>query len=846
MQENKDSARNIFDVIDGASHAEETEFVFGKEPEEANEPSDAVVFDFGTAPATSKKKGDARGKSSPASAKTGLRFDDSVEERPKEFSVPDRFKVDERYNLPSGTEEAPRIITTYVPRFTDASRNYRMRDESTPRPEPRVKRDESHEAATREFDGDIDPTAELDENEANVSAVMVTKQTDDDPLTSASTVFKFDDGEPSSRSEVSETTKREEPVAEPPVTEEEPEPESEPRSYSIPDPEDIASGRRSTSSLSLASYGMVPEVAPRGVGDPLAARRGVREYDAISKRDGFKERFLDKILSVKVRFFAALAIALFALVFECIVASGVDLAVVLGIAFIPGAVAILDIHFTVALYLLTLPETVSAMIALARKRVTAELYLTAGLIVMIAYTAVIVVSAPIDYPLLGFLYSVYALSAIGASYFKASSDYTAFKRVSKNGEKLAADTKLTRTLERENVALDGKVEEYRSRTARTFRTLFVDDFINRSSLTHGRNSALGIVMGCALGLALVTGVIAYFIPGGWDYAASAFALVFLLACPALSILLSRLPLYHAEKEIDRQESAVIGEEALFEFAATDVFTFTDTEVFGSEDVSLQRINVNGHNDNLAKALRQMSALFMRVGGPLDSLFSNSLDRKCSPANDVEVYDEGIIGTVEGSRVYAGTREFMLEHGIKILSDTGEIFERQSDSTKIMYAAENGEAYAKFYIRYSFSEEFSMLLPILDDYGITPLVYTRDPNVSRRLLMTLTAGVDKIRVMKNAEPAVSDRVKYKSVSSSLVSTGDRTNVINSILIAKKYASLENRLQVFELISMAVGGVLAAVLSIGGMALVPSVALAAWHVIWCCALYFISKKSLRLDE
>ena len=236
MQENKDSARNIFDVIDGASHAEETEFVFGKEPEEAKEPSDAVVFDFGTDPEKSEKDDDGKKKNASAGSKTGLRFDDSVEERPKEFSVPDRFKVDERYNLPSGTEEAPRIITTYVPRFTDASRNYRMRDESTPRPEPRAKRDESHEAATREFDEDIDPTAELDENEANVSAVMVTKQTDDDPLTSASTVFKFDDGEPSPRSEVSETTKREEPVAEPAVAEDEPEPESEPRSYSIPDP----------------------------------------------------------------------------------------------------------------------------------------------------------------------------------------------------------------------------------------------------------------------------------------------------------------------------------------------------------------------------------------------------------------------------------------------------------------------------------------------------------------------------------------------------------------------------------------------------------------------------------
>ena len=170
----------------------------------------------------------------------------------------------------------------------------------------------------------------------------------------------------------------------------------------------------------------------------------------------------------------------------------------------------------------------------------------------------------------------------------------------------------------------------------------------------------------------------------------------------------------------------------------------------------------------------MSALFMQVGGPLDTLFSNSLDRKCSPASNVEVYDEGIVGVVEGTTVYAGTRDFMIEHGIKLSSDADARFELQSDSTKIMYAAENGEAYAKFYIRYSFSEEFSMLLPVLEDYGITPLVYTRDPNVSRRLLMTLTAGSDKIRVMKKNDLCASDDVKYQSVSSSLVSLGNRSN------------------------------------------------------------------------
>ena len=72
------------------------------------------------------------------------------------------------------------------------------------------------------------------------------------------------------------------------------------------------------------------------------------------------------------------------------------------------------------------------------------------------------------------------------------------------------------------------------------------------------------------------------------------------------------------------------------------------------------------------------------------------------------------------------------------------------------------------------------------------------------------------------------------------------MINSVFIAKKFASTVNRFKISELISMAVGGVLAAVLAIGGMTLVPSVALGAWHAIWCFACYFISKKGMRLDN
>ena len=353
------------------------------------------------------------------------------------------------------------------------------------------------------------------------------------------------------------------------------------------------------------------------------------------------------------------------------------------------------------------------------------------------------------------------------------------------------------------------------------------------------------MLGISSGIALVTGAVAFFIPGGFESAVTAFALVLMLAYPTVSILVHKIPYFHASSEADGDGSAVIGERAFFDYSGIDVVTFEDTEVFGQDDVTLQRIMLYGRSDNLTKALRQMSALFMNVGGPLDVLFSDALDRKCSPAKLLRVDEAGLVGEMDGHTVTAGTFEFMQKNGITLPSEDGGK-DSPYDSTKIMYASEDGEVYAKFYIRYSFSEEFSMLLPALDDEGIKSLVYTRDPNITDELIKSLTAGMDKIRVLKKYDKISPDTALYREVGAGIVVTGDKNDAINMILLSKRYAEFQLRLSKIEMIAMLVGGAFGAVLAIGGMSLVPSFALAVWQTVWCAALHIFSKKSFRTKK
>lgn len=846
MQSNNNSTDPIKDILDSISgkgsdslNTHEDEFVFGA----ADEPK-GLVFD--DTPHSEEEPEKETEKSQP---KLNFEISDEAAKKPVELAVPEKFQPAEKYDTPSYEEEKPRIFTTYVPRFTDASLNYRMKGER--RPEfVKVENGKETDSAPEEK---IDPTAEIYSEDISTEAVKVSvNKSEPDALESASQVFKFLENElpqeaPGAETVTVEEEPREERIEENRETESNDE-VSSPKEYSIPDPvRDLAASSTAAITNYSAKTGAL-EDAPEDVGDRALFDKGDKtaEYTSYAQRDSFKDKFLDVIMSIRVRFFAAAAITLLLIIVESMVAFGVDIVRIFRLETIPGALALLDAQFVICLYLIAIPETAKAFKRLSKKKAVPELYVSLSFAVFMAYTVIIAVTAPKNYPLFGLLFAVVALAAIGAAYFKKSAEFTAFKQISINEEKQIIDSRLTRSLERENAALDGAVEEHKSKIMRIFRTVFVSNFFKRSEKCAEKSSNVALLLLAPLGAALVTGTVVFFVPGGIDKAAAAFTLVFMLAVPAMSLLMHKLPFYAANREAGAEKSAFIGESALYDLAGTDVITFDDTEVFGPDDVTLQRIMLYGHSDNLTKALRQMSSLFMNVGGPLDRLFSDALDRKSSAASNTYIEDGGIYGEIDSHPALAGTLEYMMEKGVSIPDDEAQRQEKLSDSIKVMYAALDGEVYAKFYIRYSFSEEFSMLLPTLEDEGIKSLVYTSDPNITDELIKALTAGPDNIRVMRRYVQATHTSVVYREVSAGTVTFGEKSNAINTVILAKKYARIESRLAITELIAMTVGGVLGILLSLGGMLLVPSVALAIWQSAWCGVLHVVSVREFRFSK
>ena len=784
-----------------------------------------------------------------------------------EFSVPENYDSSRIFGFSGTKSDAPKLHSTYLPRFTEVSENYRMKDDPRPKtiqntadkPKSAVPSSSANKIdPTAEIEGAayLDPTAEIDKNIKVQGAVKVSPKPDsvDIDLESSSRVFKFnvEENEPELKMDSSE------PLAAPiedsfnesdkasdvpmePSFEEEGE-----KNYVIPDPVEEESVH--SSYLPVNTRRAMQDVeAPMDVGDRFIKPKkdAASEYVAHSQRDTFVDKFLDSIMSVKVRFFAAAALAVLLLTLENMFAFGVDVPDLFGLQTVPGAMALIDIQFIVCLYILSIPETVFAVKRLTLGKAAPEINLTVSFAVLILYSVLIsTVYTPQQYPLFGSVFSIFVLAAIGATYFRRTADFTAFKLISLNGEKLVVDNKLTRTLEKENAALDGIIEEHKSKTARMFKTSHVSDFFARAEIPSEDSNCTLTVLACSLGIALVTAVIAYFIPGGALSAISAFLRVFILATPALTLISHKITYYHASEEAESELCAVIGESSLIDFSGTDVITFEDTEVFGREDVKIQRIMLYGRNDNLSKALGQMSALFMNVGGPLDFLFSNSLDRKCHPADTTIVEDGGVCGTMGSHDILAGTMEYMLSKGVRIPEQAGANTGR-AESVRTIYLAEDGKIYAKFYVSYSFSEEFSMLLPVLYDEGIVPLIYTRDPNITESFVRMLTAGSDRIRILKKTSASDSENTVYRKISSGMVSLGDKTSLINTILMTKKHAKLQKKIKLWEICLMCAGAAFGVVLSVLGLNDYP-IALCAWQAAFCAALHIVSKKTFSFVQ
>ena len=749
----------------------------------------------------------------------------------------------------------------YVPRFTEVSDRYRMKGDARIRARLGIKSVPQWQPDNPD-EIKLDPTAEFEEDINGVPAKAPEMSAENESDESIS-VMKFSSEvteeesaeEKQAREEIEnllKTEPKEEPANEETLPEETAEPESENEEVVNEEPVMADPEEKDIEVIDFASKKAQPEEedSPEGASDlpPVAKTKGYdSEFTNPNQRDNIKDRFLDSLISIRIRFGASIIFAIAIMIIEVLLATKE-----ISFKLLPGTssystLALVDFMLATCIFIMTLPEMIRSIKHLVSKRVIPDIVVMPAFLVLGAYTLTVVLTEAPSYALFGLLFATLAIPTLSAALYRTKADFIAFKMISQNEDKQIIDKKNTRDMAAENIALDGVIDEYKSKTARTFKTSFVSDFFKNSNGTPIPVKHLGMIFGIPFGVSIVASAVAYFLTWNPVTAVAVLALVVMLGCPAFAIIANKISFLHAQKAALLSDSTAIGEDAYHNFSAVDVFAFDDTDIFGPDDVNLKRFMLYGERDSMEKVMRQMCALFASVGGPLDYMFSNAIDNRVrhKSATNVIIEDDGICGEVAGHRISAGSEEYMRRNGIAIPALAASSGSGASlDTIKVMYAAEDGEVYAKFYIRYSFSEEFTMILSSLREAGIIPLVYSRDPNVSGELLDTLTTGTGNMRVVKLYNPLGEDKV-YSRVSASMVTYGDKLDAAGMVLLSKKYKSFSDHIRFAEICGMAIGVFLAIALSFIGFGRLTVLISGIWQLTWCFALQFLSKTIFLKD-
>ena len=484
------------------------------------------------------------------------------------------------------------------------------------------------------------------------------------------------------------------------------------------------------------------------------------------------------------------------------------------------------------------------------RRTVSELFVAIGLLCAVLYGAILCFSlipdggTPVSLEsvkLFGLLPVFSALVATVMEFCKAKNDLSAFELISSGGDKLACSVQNGATTNSEAAAVSGLTEGERTRIVSVKKVGFTSGFfhrITRNCEDEQKNLWL-IPTACmaALVVAIVTGVMG----GGLLGACYAFCVTLSLSLPLFTLVLHKVPVSTLFRFAALHSCAVVGEVSAIEYSDTEAFAFEDVEAFSTRGVRVQRIKLY-HDSALDQVLYQVAGVFSLVGGPLDGVFRNSTaDLGLSDQlHLLQAEEGGVIATVDGKRILVGNGDFMLKQNVKMYYDAEDEQILANGKTCIMYAAEERQLHAKFYIRYRMNEEFERDVERLAAQHIRVLIRTFDPNIRKALIDKISyAGKYDIRVVRKT---VSQQKDYAApqINSGIVTRRSVREIVRVLLACRRTCRLTALSEMGGLVIGCVGMLFSIIVAaLGGMLTMPSWGFALYQLIWILPIMLASK-------
>ncbi len=446
------------------------------------------------------------------------------------------------------------------------------------------------------------------------------------------------------------------------------------------------------------------------------------------------------------------------------------------------------------------------------------------------HTVVLLIFGAKEYPLFGCVGALFAFLTAISNFLDSKRMYRSFRMFGRKGEKLVA-----KSLDDESP----EAETFRDQLAgdpvffSVQKANFIEGFFRRSNEKARCERSFGIVLILSLIASIAFAVISYLKEPSVVQTATSFMTMSVMTLPLSALFTVSLPFSHLSAKAEKNGAAILSAAAAEKYAAADVVSFTDKEIFPPKSVKVTTIRTYGRT-RIDKAILYSAMIFQKLGGPLSEVFKKTIsgvyDQIPEDFDFNEITSDGMCAKINNCDVFVGNKDYLLSYDFGYTKDEqDEAFEEKSG--KIMYMVIDGEFAAKFYIRYSISKQFKKTILTLYRSGICPAVKTCDPNIDSDLFRTLLQNKSiPSGIIKSCE-AMKYAPAAETSDSGIVCTSTIAKMLQTFKICESLRHLTRANVVMKLISLILGaGIVGFLFYIESLTKITGLFALIYHLLW----------------
>ncbi len=334
------------------------------------------------------------------------------------------------------------------------------------------------------------------------------------------------------------------------------------------------------------------------------------------------------------------------------------------------------------------------------------------------------------------------------------------------------------------------------------KTEYLTDFLRKSYSDDKADKISRILAPASVGLGLLLGLIAYFLPNGiagmensMHWAATVAIGTMSILSPFSIMFLVNYPLARASKALSANDSAVLGYAAVEDFCSTNAIMTDAALLFPSRSIECAKIKLcpqknSVNNIAIDMAIILAASLAIESNSILSNLFYDMIGGKKEMLADIEgcVFEDdmGVMGWYGNKRLILGNREQMKHHGIKV-PDMKSVAQYCVNNAEAVYLAVGGELTVIFFIRVNANAGVKAALRQMMKTDISLVVKTTDSLVSvNKLADVFDIDPEKVKVLPySLHSTFGEYTKYTSRGSAAISCGGTfSSFAKAVVTAKK--------------------------------------------------------------